>query len=100
MVHHNVCPLCSSEKIGLQLNCTDHFVSKKEFPVFECTRCGFSFTQDYPEESEIAKFYESDNYISHSDTSEGFSNKIYRFARSLMLHRKQKLIQNITVLKK
>jgi 2-polyprenyl-3-methyl-5-hydroxy-6-metoxy-1,4-benzoquinol methylase len=100
MVHHNVCPLCSSEKIGLQLNCTDHFISKKEFPVFKCAGCGFSFTQDYPEESEIAKFYESDSYISHSDTSEGFSNKIYRFARSLMLHRKQKLIQNITGLKK
>jgi 2-polyprenyl-3-methyl-5-hydroxy-6-metoxy-1,4-benzoquinol methylase len=100
MVHHNVCPLCSSEKIGLQFNCTDHFISKKEFPVFKCAGCGFSFTQDYPEESEIAKFYESDNYISHSDTSEGFSNKIYRFARGLMLRRKQKLIQNITGLKK
>jgi 2-polyprenyl-3-methyl-5-hydroxy-6-metoxy-1,4-benzoquinol methylase len=100
MVHHNVCPLCSSEKIGLQLNCTDHFISKKEFLVFKCAGCGFSFTQDYPEESEIAKFYESDNYISHSDTSEGFSNKLYRFARSFMLRRKQKLIQNITGLKK
>ena len=100
MVHHNLCPLCSSEKIGLQFNCTDHFVSNKEFLVFKCERCGFSFTQDYPEESEIARFYESDNYISHNDTSEGFSNKLYRFSRSIMLRRKKKLIQNITGLKK
>jgi 2-polyprenyl-3-methyl-5-hydroxy-6-metoxy-1,4-benzoquinol methylase len=96
MVHHNVCPLCSSEKIGLQFNCTDHFISKEDFTVFKCSSCDFSFTQDYPEESEITRFYESDSYISHSNTSEGFSNKLYRFARSLTLRRKKKLIKRIT----
>ena len=100
MVHHTVCPLCSSDKIGLQLNCTDHFISGKEFAVYKCAACGFSFTQNYPEEREIAAFYESDSYISHSDTSVGFSNKLYRFARSLMLYRKKRLIQKITGLKK
>lgn len=96
MVHHNVCPLCSSEKIRLQLRCNDHFISGKDFNIFKCSDCDFSFTQDYPEESEIAKFYESDNYISHSDTSKGFSNKLYRIARSLMLRKKKNLIEKIT----
>lgn len=100
MVHHNVCPLCSSEKIDLQLGCTDHFVSKKEFRIYKCSTCNFSFTQDYPEEKEIAKFYESESYISHSDTSEGFSNKLYRIARNIMLRKKKMLIKNITGLKK
>lgn len=100
MVHHNACPLCSSEKIGLQFTCTDHFLSKKEFPIFRCSECEFLFTQDSPEESEIAGFYESDSYISHSDTSEGFSNKIYRIARSVMLHKKKKLIKKLTGLQK
>ncbi len=100
MVHHNVCPLCSSEKIGLQFNCTDHFISKEDFTVFKCSACDFSFTQDYPEESEITRFYESDSYISHSNTSEGFSNKLYRIARSIMLRKKKELIKKITGLKK
>jgi SAM-dependent methyltransferase len=100
MVHHNVCPLCSSEKIGLQFNCTDHFISKEEFKVYKCSACDFSFTQDYPEESDIARFYESDSYISHSNTSEGFSNKLYRIARSIMLRKKKELIKKITGLKK
>ena len=100
MVHHNVCPLCSSENIGLQFNCNDFFISRKDFSVFRCSACDFSFTQDYPEESEIARFYESDSYISHSDTSKGFSNKLYRFARSLMLRRKKELIRKITGLDK
>ncbi len=100
MVHHAVCPLCSSEKIGLQFSCTDHFVSRKDFAVFKCSSCDFLFTQDYPEEIDIAQYYESDNYISHSDTSAGISNKLYRIARSVMLGKKKNLIINATGLKK
>jgi SAM-dependent methyltransferase len=96
MVHHTICPLCSSEKIGLQFTCTDYFVSKKNFEVFICSECDFRFTQDYPEENDIARYYESDEYISHSDTSEGFSNKLYRIARSIMLARKRNLIRKVT----
>ena len=47
--------------------------------------CGFTFTQDYPEENEIGRYYESDDYISHTDTAKGFSNKLYRLARKIML---------------
>jgi SAM-dependent methyltransferase len=96
MVHHNVCPLCSSEQISLHLSCTDSFISRKDFVIFKCSACGFLFTQDYPDESEIGSYYESDDYISHSDTSEGLSNKLYRIARRFMLGRKKDLIHRIT----
>ena len=99
MVHHNVCPLCSSEKIFPLFKCTDHFVSKEVFVVFRCDVCCFEFTQDYPEETEIGKYYESDDYISHSDTSKGFSNKLYRLTRNFMLVKKKKIVQNITGLR-
>lgn len=99
MVHHSVCPLCSSENIGLQYTCNDHFFSKKDFGIFQCSACSFRFTQDYPEEIDIARYYESDSYISHSDTAEGFSNKLYRFARKAMLGMKKNLISDITGLK-
>jgi 2-polyprenyl-3-methyl-5-hydroxy-6-metoxy-1,4-benzoquinol methylase len=99
MVHHNLCPLCSSEKISLHLKCTDHFISKEVFGINTCTGCTFKFTQDYPDAEQIGKYYESDNYISHSDTSKGVSNKIYRLVRNLMLNRKRSIIQNVTGLK-
>jgi len=99
MVHHSVCPLCSSEMIGVELNCLDHFVSGKTFAVCRCSVCNFMFTQDYPLESEIGQYYESDEYISHSDTSKGLTNKLYRVARGIMLKRKKNLIVNITRLK-
>lgn len=99
MVHHDACPLCSSEKINLQFNCTDFFVSKEIFPVWRCSECGFVFTQDHPGEKEIGSYYESEEYISHSDTSKGLLNKLYRFARSLMLNKKTKLVIKTTGLK-
>ena len=100
MVHHEVCPLCFSYKTGLLFNSNDHFVSRKDFAVFKCSDCGFLFTQDYPEESEIGAYYESEEYISHSDTSRGFSNKLYRIARTIMLGRKKVLVEKVTGLKK
>lgn len=100
MVHHSACPLCSSDRIELKFKCRDFLSSKKEFPVFECHECSFSFTQDYPEENEIGAYYESDEYISHSDTSRGFVNKLYRLVRTFMLSRKKRLIIRNTGLKK
>ena len=88
MMHHDACPLCNSDKISLQFICTDHFISKETFQVYKCGECGFEFTQDYPEENDIGKYYESEEYISHSNTSKGISNKLYRIARNIMLHRK------------
>jgi SAM-dependent methyltransferase len=99
MVHHIVCPLCASDKTGLQIRCKDYFISKEDFSIFKCSTCGFSFTQDYPEENEIGRFYESDDYISHSDTSRSFSDKLYRVARNIMLRKKRRLIKSVTGLK-
>jgi 2-polyprenyl-3-methyl-5-hydroxy-6-metoxy-1,4-benzoquinol methylase len=99
MVHHKECPLCSSGKIESLFRCFDFFLTKKEFPVFRCTECGFTFTQDYPEENDMGQFYESVDYISHSDTSNGLSNKLYRIVRKRMLRRKKNIIWNATGLK-
>jgi SAM-dependent methyltransferase len=96
MVHHDHCPLCSSEMITVHFKCTDHFISKEEFVIARCNSCGFLFTQDYPGENEIYKYYESDAYISHSDTSAGIINKIYHLIRQVMLLRKRKIIKKIT----
>jgi SAM-dependent methyltransferase len=99
MVHHKVCPVCSSENTVLHFSCTDFFISREAFELFTCQSCGFIFTQKYPDQSEIGKYYESVDYISHSDTSKGFSNKIYQQARKVMLRKKRGLVEKITGLK-
>ncbi len=99
MVHHSRCPLCSSEMIAVHFRCTDHFISKEAFDIVRCTDCGFLFTQDYPDENEISGYYDSEDYISHSDTSDGLLNKVYHFVRHFMLIRKKAIIKKATGLK-
>lgn len=95
MIHHNSCPICSSENLVKKHTCTDHFVSKESFVVAQCSNCGFTFTQDHPDEHQAGRYYESEEYISHSDTSQGIINKLYRTARSMMLKRKVKLVKKV-----
>jgi len=90
MITHSVCPLCSSGGISQYLKCRDHLLSREEFDLFKCRECGFVFTSKYPDEQEIGRYYESDEYISHDDSARGFLNFIYLRARSLMLKRKRK----------
>jgi len=99
MVHHNACPLCSSENISFHLECRDHFLSGESYSLFKCSSCRFVFTQDYPGQEEMGKYYESDDYLSHNDNSGGFSDRIYQFVRNIMLLRKRAIIKNITALK-
>lgn len=100
MVHNFSCPLCSSEKISIHLNSRDYFLTGEPFALFKCSSCGFVFTQDYPEEHETGKYYESEEYLSHNDNPNGFSDRIYRLVRSIMLRRKLRMVQKITGLKK
>lgn len=99
MVHHEVCPLCSGRIIP-EFSCTDFFVTGEQFALFRCTECRFLFTQDHPSESEAGRYYESEEYISHSDTSKGLINKAYRVARDFMLKRKRSLVKKVTRLEK
>ena len=99
MVHHDLCPLCSSGDISLYLNVRDHFLSGEYFPVFSCRKCGFEFSQDYPDEAEIGRYYESADYLSHNNSAGGFTAGIYRIARDLMVQRKRRLIEKISGLK-
>lgn len=93
ILHRELCPLCGSTRLKQIANCTDHYATGETFPLCECEQCGFRFTQDAPAEEEMGRYYESADYISHSDTNEGLMNKVYHHVRSFMLERKAKLVE-------
>lgn len=99
MVHYTKCPLCNSTNIRKQRSVKDHFLSKEEFVIFRCDGCGFVFTQDHPDENNISRYYESDDYLSHTDSVKGFSAGLYRFSRRVMLKKKRKIVLKFTGLK-
>ncbi len=100
MVHHNKCPLCSSENAILFLKTADHFLSKEKFDLFRCNECSFVFTQDHPDEASIGHYYESEEYLSHSETKSGLFSSIYRFSRRIMLGRKVRIARELSDIKK
>lgn len=78
------------------LSCKDNFATGEEFAICKCTKCGFAFTQDFPGEAIIGRYYESPEYISHTDTNKGIINRLYHIARSITLHSKSELIKSNT----
>lgn len=64
------------------------------FYLFRCRDCGFLFTQDFPTEDEIGRYYETPDYISHSDTKKGAMNSVYHWVRNYMLKCKARLVMH------
>lgn len=98
-ITHSSCPLCKGSRIAKRFTCKDHFATNEEFEVHECRDCGFVFTQGIPDEKEIGRYYESQTYISHSNTKKGLLNKVYHCVRAIMLRKKVNLIERLTLLK-
>ena len=86
------CPLCGGTHLERTLTCVDYYASSEAFHLCTCQDCGFLFTQDFPVEAEIGKYYETPDYISHSDTKKGVMNSVYHWVRSYMLGRKARLV--------
>lgn len=72
MVHYSFCPACHSNDISFRFKAKDNTVTNDFFEVWGCAICGTKFTQDVAQENEIGKYYQSENYISHSDTKKGW----------------------------
>lgn len=97
--HLDHCPLCGSVHLKHVLTCTDCYATGEHFDLLECSLCGFKMTQDVPVESEIGRYYESPDYISHTDTKAGLMNRIYHWVRDYMLKRKARLVEQACGLK-
>ncbi len=92
IIKYDSCPLCKSTQINNQFTVNDHSISKEDFEIWKCENCTLQFTQDVPSQEDIAPYYKSENYISHSDTKKGIVNNLYHRVRNIMLQRKYKLV--------
>jgi 2-polyprenyl-3-methyl-5-hydroxy-6-metoxy-1,4-benzoquinol methylase len=86
------CPVCTGTELGPYLTVKDHSISGEIFHLSMCKSCGFKFTNPIPSEETIGKYYQSEDYISHSDTNKGIINKLYHLVRTQSLKSKLNLI--------
>ena len=96
-VHYTHCPVCGSSDIHPLLTAKDHSVSGEEFVIWQCQSCTLRFTQDVPDEGSIGPYYQSQDYISHSNTSKGLLNKLYQAVRKFTLAQKSGLVISHTI---
>lgn len=100
MIEINECPICSSRKFEPYLNIKDHSISKETFTIKRCSECGLKITSPRPEDSELGRYYESEDYVSHSDTNKGLVNFVYQKVKSITLKQKEALISSFHTTKK
>jgi 2-polyprenyl-3-methyl-5-hydroxy-6-metoxy-1,4-benzoquinol methylase len=86
------CPVCGLHNSTEAFRCTDFFVTGELFPIIECNRCHFRWTGKAPSPDDAGRYYQSEAYISHSNTKIGLINRIYHVIRNLMLGRKLNII--------
>jgi 2-polyprenyl-3-methyl-5-hydroxy-6-metoxy-1,4-benzoquinol methylase len=96
----NLCPVCDNKEFSPFLTCTDYFVSNEKFKIKTCKNCGFKITENIADEKNIGKYYQSEEYISHSNTQKGLVNSVYHQVRKHMLGRKRKTVEAATGIRK
>lgn len=99
LIYHNTCPLCGSSQIHEAITARDYTVSKETFSIFHCGGCGGRFTQNVPDSAHIGRYYQSQEYISHSETKQGLINRLYHSVRKITLRSKQNWVRNASGIK-
>ena len=94
MQNLTTCPVCGGESSKKVMDCIDYTVSRETFSIVQCTKCGFKYTNPRPDDKEIGKYYESEEYVSHSNSKKGLINTVYHWVRNYSLRKKVELINS------
>ena len=70
----------------------DHSVSNEYFELKKNSKYGFLETTPLPDVSELVKYYETEEYISHTDSKRNLFEKVYHLVRNYAIKNKITLI--------
>lgn len=90
------CPVCKADDFQEVLRAKDHTVSKEVFSISHCNACSHRFTNPVPGQEEIGPYYQSEEYISHTNTNKGFINWAYQVVRKRTLKQKVKIVKQFS----
>ena len=95
------CPLFEKKTVLKNyINVKDYSNTQEEFTIVSCETTNFLFTNPRPKEKDISKYYDFEDYISHSNKKNDFISKLYQVVRSFSIKRKYKLISKLISSKK
>jgi len=76
------------------LTVKDHSVSKEIFDLYYDDELDMLITSPQPELQNLGKYYESEDYISHTDNKRSLFEKAYHFVKNIALQNKLNLINS------
>ncbi|WP_298532261.1 class I SAM-dependent methyltransferase [uncultured Algibacter sp.] len=76
------------------LSVKDHSVSGEEFKLIQNSEYGFLETTPQPSLEKLPTYYESEDYISHTDSKRNLFEKVYHLVRTFSLKKKLSLINS------
>ena len=86
------CPVCGNKNFTPFLQSRDFFLTNEEFNIVTCLGCGLKFVNPRPEASEISKYYEAPDYVSHGG-KKNLTNFLYKTIRSSSIKMKYKIVR-------
>jgi len=75
------------------LSCTDFTVSKEKFTILRDYQLDFLVTSPRPLADDLMHYYESEDYISHTDADDNLFDKTYQFVRKITIKSKIKKLK-------
>ncbi len=84
-----------NSKLKIYETVIDFSVSKQTFGLYHDTKLDMLITFPKPTEMELPSYYESENYISHTDSKRTIFEKAYHFIKTVALKNKLALINDM-----
>lgn len=86
--------MTEKQQTELFLKVKDFSVSQKEFTLYKDVSIDLLATFPQPSLDELGSYYESEDYISHTDSARSWFEKIYQFIKKTAIQQKLKLVLN------
>ena len=77
----------------IYLACKDHTVSGETFQLLYESELDMLITYPAPAISDLGTYYESEDYISHTDSNQSFFDTIYQFVKTYTISKKVKMLR-------
>lgn len=92
MTEVNHCPICGTTDLPIKLQTQDFSVTGEYFNVVMCDNCQLMITTPRPDDRHLNRYYQSDDYVSHTSKATNLTNRLYLLIRNFTLRNKLSLI--------
>jgi len=89
-------PYANEKDLTPFLNCVDHTVSRETFTLLLDPKTELLVTSPRPPLDKLSSYYESEEYISHTDSNRSMMDKVYQMIKNYSVKKKLRMINKLS----